>query len=133
MATSTAHARAKPKTKPATITVTLSADVPVLQTTTEVSNPWKLLNQALVTLVRAAQSTDAHYAFEAAKFLVEYATNEIDRREAKKAELYGKPRPALAPAPDRQAILDELKGLYAKALPSHAQLIVDPAPQESDS
>lgn len=118
------------KPKPATITVTLSADMPALQTVPDIGNPWRLQTQALVSLVRVAQGADPRCALEAAKFLLEYATNEVSRREAKKAELYGPRRGApIEQRPDRKQILEELRGLYAKALPS--TLIVESQSPES--
>ena len=103
-------------------------------------DPVRILHQGLCAVVRVAQSDDARWVFEAGKFLVEYATHEIERKEAlKAAELARHPMKRLEPAgavltgvgaDSRAALLDELKGLYAKAL-GPAPLIVEAEPEPS--
>ena len=126
---------------PAAFQVTLTTDgkAPELAYSEQARDPWKVLNHALCAVIRVSQSSDAHYALEASKFLVEYAVNAIDRRQDQRAQEAEKRlatwkrdggRPvALAEPVDRQAILDELKGLYAKAL-GPAPLIVEAEPEE---
>lgn len=125
-------------TKPPKVTVTLSADKVTLQYNHEARDPWKVLNQALYSLVRIAQCDDAYVAMQASEFLVNYAVNEIDRRERHKASQPDRPSRILeqpgssqrAPLVNREAVLSELRGLYAKAL-GPSQLIVEAEPEKS--
>lgn len=106
-----------------------------LQYSSDARDPWKVLNQGLVAIVRVAQSNDAYYAFEAGKFLVDYAMAEIAKREAQKIEADGRAARVIvnAPTPEREQIISELRGLYAKALgqpqPSQAPLVVESEPE----
>jgi hypothetical protein len=128
---STAVSRTKVKA-PATLTVTLSAERPVLQSITDTRDPWKVLQQGLCAAVRVAQCNDPRWALEAGRFLVEYAVNELRLRheQAREAKERARNQPQALPAPvDRDQVISELRGLYAKAL-GQSSLILEAETEE---
>lgn len=90
-------------------------------------DPHRLLGQGLATIVRIAQGESSKIALEAGQWLVQYGEGLMRERMAAKLAA-GQAQPGLGPPSDRQAILDELKGLYAKAL-GPSTLIVEAEPE----
>lgn len=91
---------------------------------------YALLRQGLHTIVRIAQQeTDNKHALLAGQWLVQYG-EELYREKAAKAATES--MRVLAPPSDRETILNELKGLYAKALGS-SNLIVEAEPETTET
>src|SRR5262245_25334078 len=88
---------------------------------------YQLVMQGLATVVRVAQSEELKYALPAGQWLVTYGEELM--REKKAAQ-----RPQQLQAPStREQVINELRGLYAKALGS-APLVVEaqPVPEPSE-
>lgn len=78
----------------------------------------KLLMQGLAAIVRVAQSADHKHALAAGEWLAAYGERLIAEKAAAKAQ------PVKAYAANRDQIIAELRGLYAKAL-GEAPLVVE--------
>jgi hypothetical protein len=76
-----------------------------------------LISEGLAAMVRLAKGKESRAALAAASFLVEYGERLLLQRAA------SSPQPVAAYQKTRAEILDELKGLYAKALPPAAPLV----------
>ena len=117
------------KKRPATITVPVTLTVgqePRMHYLAGARDPVKLLGQGLIAIVRVAQSDDPRWVLEAGKFLVEYASHELRLKEERTMRAL-EPPPAVLE--DRQSVLRELRGLYAKALGTDP-LVVEAEPVE---
>jgi len=113
------------------ITVTLSSVQPTLQFCDGAKDPYRLLHQGLCAVVRVAQCDDPRWALLAGQWLVEYASEQLRLREERKAAQQQRSLPAVA-GNERERLLGELRGLYAKAL-GQSPLVVQAEPVEAQS
>lgn len=84
---------------------------------------YRLVQQGLATMVRIAQSDDLGRAQSAAEWLVNYGESVIREKRVTKVEVQARQ------LNERESILHELRGLYAKALgptPAIVETVAEP-------